>query len=347
MGTRNGQTGSSPLSEISWLRGLGMGVVPFLLAFVGCSILLGIEIGNTEGGFTFLEFYGDQAWKLLVALFTAAFWGAHPGAIDNSGQFFQQMDSVPEFAYTAVVLGLLLGYGYRSVTGADRSYTDSGAVLQGAAITLGYGVLMALSFFGLQAILDGANSGLTDQSLKLIMTAGVGYPVLLGGAGGYLGNVRRSSSQPVNRPAGQQSQPTVDRQQQQWNRDPQRTAGQQAPQQAAQNREQGPGGGPQGQQPTDSSQSPAYQGRQQAGQTQIDQRQSPGTDRQDSPRVDRQHSRDASRQVRPEGRGDGSDDGTNRDAGTSGSAAGVSTCEECGTVADASLGTCPNCGTSF
>jgi len=214
----------SPLSQVSWKTGLGYGILSFFLTLVFSSVLLLLEIGNTDEGF---GMYDHPGWiDHVVADFGGRFFAAHQGAYDvpsGAGSesfgklleqygnrtelakmdsmftdvppiFFQTYDTIPDVVYLLLVIGVLSLFAYRMVSNRAASLDEIGGAAQGATLALGYAPLMGISVLVFGALLDSGSSVVfSDQLTDIVLIGGILYPVLFGGIVGFITGLRSNS----------------------------------------------------------------------------------------------------------------------------------------------------------
>ena len=180
------------LSSISIIGGIVYGAIAFITSFIVTAILVFTEL---EGETNNLDLYvGDQ----ILALFGWFFYNAHTVSITNSAtsetaniletayQTAGSAATVPKLAYYVlpVVVLFLLGYVL-----ADRASPSDASPIEsavaGASIALGYGVIAFLAGNSVFTITIAGES-VGPQSGSVIMMMVLLYPVVIGGAAGYL-----------------------------------------------------------------------------------------------------------------------------------------------------------------
>ena len=276
MGVRQQQTGGS-LSNVSVMKGIGVGILAWITTFVLTNLLFILEIGNSDTGF---EVYDQIGWRDLVAVsFGENYYSAYPGAFDAPEAitaFFPSYDTVPDIVYILIVVGILGLLGYRMVSNANAHFDEIGGAAQGATMAISYAVLMGLSVLAVGAVMESSSDIFSDELTNIVLVAGIIYPAAVGGAGGVaavLVKEQSGSQRPAGRPPAQGQPPAGGRQrggQPQGARQPRQPQGGQQPGQPQSAQPQGgrQPGQPQSAQPQDGRQPGQPKGAQQPGQPQ-------------------------------------------------------------------------------
>ncbi|QCC50205.1 hypothetical protein [Halapricum salinum] len=278
MGVRQQQQTGGSLSNVSIGKGIGVGILAWIVTFVLANLLFVLEIGNSDQGF---EYYGQTGWRDLVGYkFGENYFSAYPGAFDSPerlNELLVSYDTVPDIVYILLVVGILALLGYRMVSNAVADFDEVGAAAQGATMAIPYAVLMGLTVLAVGAFMEDnllvlSSDIFSDELTNIVIVGGIIYPAVFGGLGGVAAVFREKQSagqQPAGRPPAQGQPPAGGQarapQHQPGQPQGQRPGGQQAGQpQGGQQTRQPQGGQPQGGQP----QGGQPQGSHQSGQPQ-------------------------------------------------------------------------------
>lgn len=168
------------------IAGLGRGISAFIVGYVVVTGLWFIDgaVGGTFTGFNGLVFGGID--RLLASHFGAA------DALVTDGA----TAAVPVAAY-AMVPVLLLGYNGWGIANRYGAQTGQAAAVAGASTAVGYAVAVVgsiaaltllveliLAAFGVQVVTGGL---VYISSPRVLLVAGLIYPTVFGGLGGYVG----------------------------------------------------------------------------------------------------------------------------------------------------------------
>ena len=273
MGVRQQQQTGGSLSNVSIGKGIGVGILAWVVTFVLTNLLFVLEVGNSDTGF---DYYDRTGWRDLVAAeFGGNYYSAYPGALDIEGldQLLSRYDTIPDFVYILIVVGILGLLGYRMVSNANAHFDEVGAAAQGATMAISYAVLMGLSVLAVGAFMETGSEVFSDELTNIVLVGGIIYPAVFGGGGGVaavLKEKQTSGQQPAGR-APPQGQPPAGGQP----RSPQQQPGQRqgqphGSQQAGQPQGGQPQGQPRGGQQSSQPQGGQPRGAQQPGQPQGD-----------------------------------------------------------------------------
>lgn len=174
-GTASTQTGREALSLTPALVYGAWGAAG---AYVVVVVFLGIELLVMAGGS--LPAIDGRAF-LFGTL--GDFYGSHVGSVDGFAFGVRGVDALPMSLYYLVPPALLLFCGRQCANTSPAVASDRDSVLQGASIALGYGSIVVVSL--------GAFAGVTElwavgiNPVRVALVAGVVYPLVFGGLGGY------------------------------------------------------------------------------------------------------------------------------------------------------------------
>lgn len=176
------------------IAGLGQGLSAFLVGYVVVGGLLFVEAAVAG---TSLSFGGLVTGSLSGLLAT------HLGAV-TGGTFLSNADllAIPVVVYYLVPVALL-GYSGRAIAKRADLPTPQAAVAAGASTTVGYAVGVVFFLPLLSAVLQTLADVLGAPTLavpvsyagdfvRVLLVAGLFYPVVFGGLGGYLVFRRRA-----------------------------------------------------------------------------------------------------------------------------------------------------------
>ncbi len=149
----------------------GLGTYLAVVLFLGLHVL---SLSETTIG-------GVGAHTFLLGTL-GDFFGSHVGVTDGVVLGVAGVGIVPAPVYYLVPPLLLAICGRLCASGTTAS-TNQEAFLQGAGVTLGYGLVVALLLALLFRTVEFAPVGL--EPLNAALLAGVVYPVVFGGLGGY------------------------------------------------------------------------------------------------------------------------------------------------------------------
>lgn len=179
--------GSGELTDhLRPFAGLGRGISAFLVGYVLVTGLWFVEaaVAGTYTGFGGLVYGGLE--RLLAS---------HLGAADALVTD-RATAAVPIAAY-ALVPVLILGYNGWGIASRYGAQTGRAAAIGGASTVVGYAVAVAGSVAALTLLVDSLLSALgvevvtgrlayTSPSLRVLLVAGMLYPLVFGGLGGYV-----------------------------------------------------------------------------------------------------------------------------------------------------------------
>lgn len=168
-------------------------IVGYIISYVGSSVIFDFNLGTNVGGGGGLQI-SIAGWKLGGMYFFGAHFVETKASISMMGQSISQgSNPVLEEGGAALILLVvpilvLLGAGY--LLGQQMRGSDPTAAAQsGALLVAGYLPLSVVGVFLFEWSLgqDGASLSIAPDMITGIILAGIVYPVVLGGIGGYLG----------------------------------------------------------------------------------------------------------------------------------------------------------------
>lgn len=217
MGVRQQQQTGGSVSNVSIGKGIGVGILAWIVTFVLTNLLFVLGIGNSDQGF---EYYDRTGWRDLVGYkFGENYFSAYPGAFDGPSGLpglMPSYDTIPDVVYILIAVGILGLLGYRMVSNATTQFDEVGAAAQGATMAIPYAVLMGLTVLAVGAFMEGdilflPSDVFSDELTNIVLVGGVIYPAVFGGAGGVAAVFRAKQSagqQPAGRPPAQGQPPT-------------------------------------------------------------------------------------------------------------------------------------------
>lgn len=174
--------GGSPLSTIDWGVAASYGAGAFCLAFVTTGVFSLVNVFLSYGIGTLRLVSG---WRWLVLWPASGFYSSHFGATTLSPLGLLSVDGgIPGIVFILIPIAVLVFAGYRATARHDGDATDRFA--QGAATASGYGVLMLVSLPVVRMISNAPMTGFGPTVTRIVLVAGVLYPVVFGGLGGAL-----------------------------------------------------------------------------------------------------------------------------------------------------------------
>lgn len=153
------------------------GVIAGVGTYVAAVLFLGVHVvamANTTIG-------GVGARAFLFGTL-GDFFGSHLGVTDGVVLGVAGVGTVPVVVYYLVPV-LLLGWCGRQCAASTTAASDQEAFLQGASVVAGYVLVVALALAVLYAVADFPLVAV--DPLRSVLLAGLVYPLVFGGLGGY------------------------------------------------------------------------------------------------------------------------------------------------------------------
>lgn len=157
--------------------GVVYGVLAALATYVAVVLFLGVHV--VAMAHTTLGGVGPHAFFFGTL---GDFFGSHVGVTDGVVLGVAGVGAVPALVYYLVPPLLLVVCGRRCVT-VTTTDGDREVFLRGASVALGYGTVVVLALAVLFGAVEFGIVGL--DPVRAVLLAGIVYPVVFGGLGGY------------------------------------------------------------------------------------------------------------------------------------------------------------------
>lgn len=165
------------LSAVPWGYGVAYGVGAAVLCYACVVLLLAVELttmSRTVGGTTSVA---------LLSGTLGDFYAIHLGATTDLALGVRGVETVPRSVYSLFPPTLLGWSGWQAARTAETPASRVAAALQGASVVVGYLLAVGVSL----VVLVAGFAGVVGVSpVRILLVAGVGYPLVWGGLGGYV-----------------------------------------------------------------------------------------------------------------------------------------------------------------
>lgn len=174
-----------PEITFSWTSTLGYGLFAGVGTYAAVVLLLTIQVATLTTGTV-----GGVGTRSFAFGTLGDFYGSHLGVVSGVELGVASVGTVPPFVYYLVSPVLLTWAGRRcAVTTGAKDVQE--AILQGASVTAGYAMVV---FFGLSILGGAAGFELVGvDPLRTALVAGLLYPIVFGGLGGYTTRATRDN----------------------------------------------------------------------------------------------------------------------------------------------------------
>lgn len=173
---------------VPWRYSLAYGAGAAVLCYACVVILLAVELvamSRTVGGATGVA---------LVSGTLGDFYAAHLGATTDLALGVRGVRTVPRSVYSLLPPVLLGWSGWQAARAAETSVSRRAAALSGASVVAGYLPAVGVSLAVLAAGFEGTVVGISP--LRVLLVAGVVFPLVWGGLGGYVAGQRFRDEKP-------------------------------------------------------------------------------------------------------------------------------------------------------
>lgn len=173
--TSGGRGLQGAVDQVAWSRGFGYGFVAGLVGLIASEVLLFVDFAMISSGP-----YASVSQGAIVTRGIGMFWASHLGAFPQRLVLRTSMP-IPLSVFYLIPLVVLVWAGRRSASGVGDA-TSEGAALQGASIAAGYVLIVLVSVFLIEAVITF--SSVAERLWpRIVVMAGIVYPVVLGGVG--------------------------------------------------------------------------------------------------------------------------------------------------------------------
>lgn len=167
-------------THIDTSGGVGRGLLVFLMLYVTMFVVFVIQATSGAGGIG----VPGGIWVAVILPLSFLF-SSHLGATALGVGEAASLFAIPVVIYYLLPAVLLARGGFilaRKRGGPDRTRN----VVVGASIVFGYAVGLVLGLVALALLFGPAIAQFSGHLLRLVVVAGIAYPVIFGGLGGYL-----------------------------------------------------------------------------------------------------------------------------------------------------------------